>query len=122
MDIRSRLREPDAKVRRLALRDLLGSHEPPAEDTLDAVITMLGSERDPGAMELAARVLGRWAYAPGRNSLHSLISSRETPVLAAHEARAALDMIELVIAGRMPAPARPRKPAPPGGPSGTMGP
>lgn len=108
-DIRTRLVHPDAKVRRIALRDLLVAH--PSPETLDHVAARLNalslSESQSAEIEeaaLCARVIGRWAHAPARPALESAIANPHTHALVAHEARIALDRIDLVAMGKIPHP------------------
>lgn len=115
-DIRARLDHPDAKVRRIALRDLLAA--PPASATLAHVASRLNAPPratvepatiEPAAIEeaaLCARVLGHWAHAPARAALESAIANLETHVLVAHECRIALDRIDLVALGKIAIPSR----------------
>ncbi len=108
-DIRARLDHPDAKVRRIALRDLLAASPTPA--TLDHVASRLNAapraDIEPGAIEeaaLRARVLGHWAHASARAALESAIANAHTHALVAHECRIALDRIDLVAMGKIPHP------------------
>lgn len=110
-DIRARLDHQDAKVRRIALRDLLAAL--PAPDTLALVAARLSdtsATSDPTASieeaALRARVLGRWAHAPARAALESAIANPETHALVSHECRIALDRIDLVAMGKIANPSR----------------
>jgi hypothetical protein len=115
-DIRARLDHPDAKVRRIALRDLLTA--PPTSETLDHVASRLNAPPratiepagiEPSAIEeaaLSARVLGHWAHAPARAALESAIANPKTHALVAHECRIALDRIDLVALGKIAIPSR----------------
>lgn len=107
-----RLAHADAAVRRIAIRDL-GRNSGLTPEVLDRVVAALERESDPDAQALGATLLGRERHGAARATLRGLIDRAETPVLAAHAARVALDRIDIGA----------RSTGEPGpGASGTMGP
>lgn len=99
----SRLNHPDAAVRRIALRDLLGSGSAPMPDVLERVALSIGAAPESEA-ELGLRVIARWAYLPARGAVESAMLNPKSPARVAHEARIALDRIDLVAMGKIPNP------------------
>jgi hypothetical protein len=106
-----RLAHPDAAVRRIALRDLARTPGL-APVALDGVTAALERETDSEAAALGASLLGRERHSGSRRVLQAMIDRPETPALAAHAARIALDRIDIGLL---------RAAEPGAGASGTMG-
>ncbi|MCW5769742.1 MAG: hypothetical protein KIT19_13775 [Phycisphaeraceae bacterium] len=102
-DLRARLCHADASVRRIALRDLLGSGSAPTPNVLERVALSIGAAPE-GEAELALRVIARWAYLPARGVVETVMMNPKSPARVAHEARIALDRIDLVAMGKIPSP------------------
>lgn len=88
-------------MRRIALRDLALSASRPEDLTLEVATEIAQGDADPEARLLAVRAIARWAHAPARQAMRSLVEQRETDALLAHEARIAWDRIDLASIGRI---------------------
>jgi hypothetical protein len=68
---------------------------------LERVVSLLCAAPE-GEAELVLRVIARWAYLPARSVVESMMANPKSPARVSHEARIALDRIDLVATGRIP--------------------
>ena len=87
----SRLTHPDARIRRIALRDL--GALPLGPEDLDRVVRAVEAETDADAALLGIQILA--GHASARPVLERLATAAGVPVLIAHAARGAVDRIDI---------------------------
>lgn len=118
--VTERLAHAEARVRRIALRDLAFASALPS-DALDRLTSMLAHEPDDESRLLIVRLLAERLHYDARSVLQELVERPETPVRIAHAARIALDRLD--INARVPYEAPPSGPRNhPQTPPGTMAP